>query len=75
MNLFEAPFKKPLRIEKLSGFDAETLLVLTQLGLDAGETIEKLHAAPLNDPVGIKIGEQVFSLRSGVCRKIDVVLL
>ena len=75
MNLWDAPFRKPLRILDLSGFgpsELEARLVLTQLGVDAGETIEKLHAAPLRDPVSLRIGQQVFSLRADVCRKIAV---
>jgi Fe2+ transport system protein FeoA len=75
VNLWEAPFRRPLRILDLAGFGAseeEVRLVLTQLGVDEGETIEKLHAAPLFDPVSLRIGEQVFTLRGEVCRKIRV---
>jgi Fe2+ transport system protein FeoA len=75
MTLWDAPFRRNLRILSLSGFgpgDDETRLVLTQLGIDAGETIEKIHDAPLRDPVSLMIGEQVFTLRKELCRKIDV---
>ncbi len=75
VDLWEAPFRKPLRIVDLAGFDPsedEIRLVLTQLGVDEGETIEKLHSAPLKDPVSLRIGEQVFTLRADVCRKIRV---
>jgi Fe2+ transport system protein FeoA len=75
VNLWEAPFRRPLRILDLSGLgkaDCELRLVLTQLGIDKGEMIEKLHAAPLRDPVSLRIGEQVFTLRSEICRKIEV---
>ena len=75
MNLWEAPFRQRLRILDLSGFGAaedEIRLVLTQLGVDTGETIEKLHSAPLRDPISLRIGEQVFTLRTELCRKIQV---
>lgn len=75
MNLREAPFRRPLRIVDLSGFgpgEDEARLVLTQLGIEPGETIQKLHAAPLGDPVSLLIGEQVFTLRKETCRKIEV---
>lgn len=75
MSLWEAPFRRSLRILDLSGFGAaedELRLVLTQLGVDVGEVIEKLHSAPLRDPVSLRIGEQVFTLRGEVCRKILV---
>ena len=75
VTLWEAPFRQRLRILDLSGFGAEEdeiRLVLTQLGVDAGETIEKVHAAPLGDPIGLLIGEHVFTLRTELCRKILV---
>jgi Fe2+ transport system protein FeoA len=75
MTLWDAPFRKRLRILDLSGFggsEDEIRLVLTQLGVDEGETIEKIHAAPLRDPVSLRIGEQVFTLRAELCRKIRV---
>jgi Fe2+ transport system protein FeoA len=75
VTLWDAPFRQKLRILSLAGFgaaDDEIRLVLTQLGVDAGETIEKVHAAPLRDPVSLLIGEQVFSLRKELCRNIIV---
>jgi Fe2+ transport system protein FeoA len=72
VTLWEAPFRRPLRILDLSGFGEEIRLVLSQLGLDSGETIEKVHAAPLRDPISLRIGEQLFTLRAEICRKILV---
>lgn len=75
MTLWDAPFRRKLRILSLAGFgptDDEIRLVLTQLGVDVGETIQKVHAAPLGDPVSLLIGEQVFSLRKELCRNILV---
>lgn len=74
MTLWDAPFRKPLRVLDLSAFGDDVRLVLSQLGIDAGETIEKVHAAPLRDPVSLRIGEQLFTLRSEVCRLIQVKL-
>lgn len=72
MNLWDAPFRKPLRVIALEAFGDETRLVLVQLGIDPGEVIEKIHSAPLNDPVSLRLGEHVFTLRQEACRKIQV---
>lgn len=75
VTLWTAPFKKPLRVLGLSGFAEDVRNVLVQLGVDTGETIEKVHAAPLKDPVSLRIGDQLFTLRSEVCRQIEVELV
>ena len=72
MTLWDAPFRSPLRVLDLAALKEEVRLVLLQLGIDQGETIEKVHAAPLGDPVSLRIGEQLFTLRSEVCRGIQV---
>lgn len=72
MNLWEAPFGQPLRVKEIAGLSEEVRLVLNQLGLDQGETVEKKHLAPLGDPVSLLIGSQLFSLRAEVCRHIQV---
>lgn len=72
MNLWSAPFKTPLKILGMDSLSTDVRLILIQLGLDHDEVIQKLHAAPLGDPVSLKIGNQVFTLRSEVCKKIDV---
>lgn len=72
MNLWDAPFGRPLRVLDLSGLSEEVRLILTQLGLDNGETVEKKHLAPLGDPVSLQIGSQLFSLRAETCRRIQV---
>lgn len=72
MTLWDAPFRRPLRVLELRGFGEEVRLVLLQLGIDSGETIEKVHSAPLGEPVSLRIGEQLFTLRRDVCRQILV---
>lgn len=72
MNLFDAPFQTPLFVQDLSGLAPEERQVLMQLGLDLGEEVEKVHIAPLGDPLGLRLGEQVFSLRISFCQKIQV---
>jgi Fe2+ transport system protein FeoA len=72
LTLWDAPFRRPLRVLELVGFGDEVRLVLLQLGIDAGETIEKVHSAPLGEPVSLRIGEQLFTLRRDVCRQIQV---
>jgi Fe2+ transport system protein FeoA len=72
VNLFEAPFRKLLRVSTLSRLPEEVRLVLIQLGVDQDEVIEKMHVAPLGDPVSLRIGQQLFTLRKEVCRNIEV---
>ncbi len=72
MTLWDAPFRRPLRVTDLQGFGEEIRAVLAQLGLDSGETVEKVHIAPLRDPVSLRIGEQLFTLRADMCRRIQV---
>lgn len=75
MTLWEAPFRRPLRILELSGFgeaESEIRLVLSHLGLDPGEIVEKIRAAPLRDPISLRIGEQVFTLRREICLGVKV---
>lgn len=72
MNLWEAPFGRPLRIKNITGLSDEVRLVLNQLGLDQGETVEKKYLAPLGDPVSLLIGSQLFTLRAEICRHVQV---
>lgn len=72
MNLWNAPFKTPLKIIRINGLSSDVQLVLMQLGLDSEEEVQKLHSAPLGDPVSLKIGSQVFTLRSEICQQIEV---
>lgn len=74
VTLWDAPFQKVLRVRNLEGLTPEVRLVLTQLGLDPGETVEKRHSAPLGDPITIRIGAQLFTLRKDICRRIQVEL-
>lgn len=75
MTLWDAPFRRPLKVLDLRGLPSEVRLVLSQLGLDQGEEIEKCHLAPLGDPLSLRIGSQLFTLRAEICRKIEVATL
>jgi Fe2+ transport system protein FeoA len=72
LNLWKAPFQTPLLVEGFTDMDNEVQSVLVQLGIEPGEQIEKIHSAPLGDPIAIKIGEHLFTLRSEICQKIQV---
>jgi len=72
VTLWDAPFARPLQILTLKDMPEEVRLVLSQLGVDVGETIEKRHLAPLGDPLSLSIGSQVFTLRADLCRRIEV---
>jgi Fe2+ transport system protein FeoA len=75
VNLWDAPFGQPLRVKEITGLSDEVRLVLNQLGLDQGESVEKKHLAPLGDPVSLLIGSQLFSLRAEVCLHVQVQVL
>jgi Fe2+ transport system protein FeoA len=75
MTLLEAPFRKKLLVRDMPGLPEEVRLVLVQLGLDRGETIEKIRLAPLGDPVSLQIGQQLFTLRKEICVQILVDVL
>lgn len=72
MNLFDAPFQQLLTVKNLSALPEDSRLVLQQMGLFPEEKIEKLHTAPLGDPIAIRIGEHAFSLRKELCKVIQV---
>jgi len=72
ISLSEAPFSRSLKVISLDGLPKDAQIVLEQLGLFPQELIEKIHSAPLGDPIAIRIGEQVFSLRNEICKLISV---
>lgn len=72
LNLWDAPFQTPLKIQSMAELSEEVRLVLVQLGFDQDEIIQKMHKAPLGDPTSILIGDQQFTLRAEICRKIMV---
>lgn len=45
---------------------------LLELGFDEGVSVEKLHAAPLGDPVAVKVGSTTVALRRALARAILV---
>lgn len=74
MNLLQAPFRRALRVCAVPTLAEDVRLVLLQLGIDLGEQIEKVHTAPLGDPISVRIGHQLFTLRKEICRQIEVEL-
>ncbi len=73
LTLWTAPFSKPLKIRKLN-LSEDSKRILMQMGLDEGDTVEKLHSAPLGEPVSVLIGAQQFALRKDICKNIFVEL-
>lgn len=71
MTLEQAPFRVPLEVCSFA-LPEDARLLLCQMGLDAGERIQKVHEAPLGDPVALQIGDQLFTLRKEICRRIRV---
>ncbi len=72
MTLSSAPFRQRLRIQSLSALSPDHRLVLVQMGLGEGDELEKLQVAPLGDPVSLRIGTQVFTLRREVTDQVAV---
>lgn len=71
-NLEQAPFQEPLQVTGFTGLNAEEEIILQHLGISPSERIKKLRAAPLGDPISLRIGGTTISLRKEVCRKISV---
>jgi Fe2+ transport system protein FeoA len=71
LSLWQAPFTKPLRICVVE-LPEETQRILLQMGLEAGEIVQKMHAAPLGEPISVLIGSQQFALRKNLCQQIFV---
>lgn len=53
----------------------EVRTMLSHLGLEVGEVIERIATMPLGDPIALCMGGQVFSLRKEVCEKMKVKIL
>lgn len=70
-SLLEAPFAKSLRIAEI-GADSDVVLVLRQLGIATELQVEKIHQAPLGDPITVRVGTHQFALRRDLCRLIHV---
>lgn len=71
-DLLSAPFQQELFIESISGLGTEEAVVLQQLGLATDEKLIKLRAAPLGDPIAVRVGGTNITLRRDVCSKINV---
>lgn len=72
MNLAKAPLNTTLRIAKIDAGSEDESLVLRQMGIYVGERVEKLHVAPLGDPLTLRVGGQRFSLRMEISKRILV---
>ncbi len=72
MTLLDAPFSRSLRVTSIR-LEEGASLILRQMGVSVGRLIEKVHEAPLGDPLAFRIGGQRFSLRKEICLGIEVV--
>lgn len=71
MTLLDAPFLQNLRVISIQ-IEEGASLVLRQMGISVGKSLEKVHAAPLGDPLAVRVGGQRFSLRKEICARIHV---
>lgn len=72
MNLKDAPYLASLKIQSVD-LPVDVQEVLLQLGVGVDDVIQKVHQAPLGDPIGLRVGDHLFSLRGEICEKIQVV--
>lgn len=71
-SLAEAPKGRKLIFQTYDGLGEDEAVVLTQLGFHENAEIEKVHNAPLGDPVTIRIGEKMISLRKSYLKHMMV---
>lgn len=72
--LSQAPESNRLEVLEIN-LPQDVQTMLSHLGLEVGEIIERLATMPLGDPIAFHMGGQVFSLRKEVCEKMKVRIL
>lgn len=70
--LDDAPWNAPLRVTGFSGVPDAERARLAGMGLHVGETVVKLLAAPLGDPIECLVGQQLLALEKGLVARIRV---
>jgi Fe2+ transport system protein FeoA len=72
MTLEKAAWNLPVRVSGFSGMADAERARLAGMGLHVGETVVKLLAAPLGDPVECLVGQQLLALDKTLVARIRV---
>lgn len=72
MTLERAAWNEPLRVTGFSSVSDADRARLAGMGLHVGETVLKLLAAPLGDPIECLVGQQLLALERSLVARIRV---
>ncbi len=72
LTLQKAAWNAPLRVTGFSAVGEAERARLSGMGLHVGETVMKLLAAPLGDPVECLVGQQLLALETDLLARIRV---
>lgn len=67
-----APWNAPLRVTGFSSVGDSERARLAGMGLHVGETVIKLLATPLGDPIECLVGQQLLALDRSLVARIKV---
>lgn len=70
--LAAAPWNAPQRVTGFSGVGETERARLAGMGLHVGETVVKLLASPLGDPIECLVGQQLLALEKDLVERIKV---
>ncbi len=73
MHLVSAPLRRPVRVTGIRNLSPTTLRLM-EMGLVEGAQVEVDGAAPLGDPIQIRVGDDRLSIRLEDARSFDVTL-
>ena len=72
MSLAQAPVAKPVRIAGVRNGPSASYRLM-EMGLIAGAEVEVIGRAPLGDPLQVRVGDYMLSLRTSDAENIDIV--
>jgi Fe2+ transport system protein FeoA len=72
--LSELRAEQQARIDRIDGTDAVTQRLM-EMGVLEGETVKIVRFAPLGDPMEVRLGDYLLSLRKAEAARVFVTLL
>lgn len=70
--LADAAWNAPVRVSGFAGVGDSERARLAGMGLHVGETVVKLLASPLGDPIECLVGQQLLALEKSLVARIKV---
>lgn len=70
--LADAAWNAPVKVTGFSGVPESDRARLAGMGLHVGETVVKLLASPLGDPIECLVGQQLLALEKSLVERIKV---